>query len=190
MNRTAATFVSLGTLVGVLILAGQAWFVTSLAPGLNPAPRASAGTPSATAISCSPIEQLATHYHVALLIHDRGHVGVLPAGTGIEPTCFYWIHVHDDSGIVHIEAPADYSDHVFVVADAFAVARERLDAHHLGSESFLGEVTAYVDGKQWFGNPAAVPLIEAETIDLVAPGERYTYQPFKWPPGFVAPATN
>jgi hypothetical protein len=189
MNRIATMVVFLGSLVGVLILAGQAWLISSLTAANSPAKR-TPGVATATAISCSPIEELATHYHVALFLHRNGGVGVLPAGTGIEATCLYWIHVHDDSGIVHIEAPAGYRDHVFVLADAFAVAGMRLDAHHIGSNSYPGrDVTDYVDGKRWAGNPGAVQLVDTETIDVVAPGQPYTYTPFKWPPGFVSPPT-
>jgi len=188
MNPTARTVVALGAAAGVLILLGQLVLLRTLAPasagGFRPTPPA-AGT---TTIDCTPVDQLATHYHVALLIHHQGVVDVLPAQTGIEDGCIYWIHTHDDSGIVHIEAPASYQDHVFVLGDAFNVAGMRLDDHHLGSESFAGgKVAVYVNGVRWAGAPGSAPLIEADTIDVVAPGESYRYQAFDWPPGFVAP---
>ena len=66
-----------------------------------------------------------------------------------------------------------------------------LDAHHIGSDSYPGrEISVYVDGTRWAHGPGAVPLIDTETIDVVAPGEPYSYTPFKWPPGFLSPPAN
>jgi len=48
-------------------------------------------------------------------------------------------------------------------------------------------VSAYVDGVQSHGAPGAVPLVDLETIDVVAPGEHFVYQPFHWPSGFLPP---
>jgi len=189
MNRTATAVVSTGAVIGILLLLGQALLYRALAPSFDTRDRAASAAPvGTTTISCWPAEQLATHYHVALLIHREGRIDRLPGRTGIEATCIYWIHVHDDSGIVHVEAPASYANHVFVLGDAFAVARMALDAHHLGSATFpSGRVAVYDNGVEFSGAPASQPLIEGDTIDVVAPGERYTYRPFDWPPGFLAP---
>jgi hypothetical protein len=115
---------------------------------------------------------------------------VLPTDTGINALCLYWIHVHDDSGIVHVEAPAAYQDHVFVLTDVFAVAKERFDANHLGSASFPGQaISVYIDGAKWNGSPGDVPLVNLQTIDVVAPGESFTYEAFAWPNGFQPSST-
>ncbi len=177
----------MGAVFGVLILFGQLLLMGQIF-NHELTTRLTAGTPSTTSIQCSPVESLATHYHVALLIHRGAGVNVLPAHTGINSDCLYWIHVHDDSGIVHVEAPAAYRDHVFVLADVFAVAKTRFDANHLGSDSFPGRsLSVYVDGVKWSGKPGDVPLVDLQTIDVVAPGESFTYQPFDWPNGFQAP---
>jgi len=176
----------LGSLLGVLILAGQLVLINAIS-GAGSASRKAPGA-VATKIQCSPVESLATHYHVALLIHQDGGTDVLPPYTGINAFCLYWIHVHDDSGIVHVEAPAAYQDHVFVLADVFAVANQRFDANHLGSASFPRQaISVYVNGVRWSGSPGQVPLVDLETIDVVAPGESYTYEAFAWPNGFQAP---
>jgi hypothetical protein len=160
----------------------------SLAPAPGSAPAAGTGS---LKIPCSPIEQLEIHYHVALLIHEEGRVDTLPAGTGIEPLCFYWLHVHDDSGIVHIEAPADYQDHLFLLADVFGVAGLRLDRHHLGSGDYgKAEVRVFVNGVRWTGEPGSAPLHDLDTIDVVAPGEPFEYTPFDWDAGFLSPPSN
>ena len=188
MNRTVALAVSAFVFVGVLIAAGQLAFIGLLLQGNKSGPRPAAGATGSTKIECSPVESLDTHFHVALRIHQAGLVDVLPARTGISVTCLYWIHVHDGSGIVHIEAPAAYRDHVFVLADVFRVAGERLDASHIDTTSYPGGgVAVYLDGTRWDQAPGAVPLVDLETIDVVAPGESFSYRAFAWPSGFAPP---
>lgn len=177
---------AVGAVVGVLILVGQLLLIGQIF-NPNKARRHAPGTAGATQIQCSPVESLATHYHVALRIHRNGGTEVLPAKTGIKTFCLYWIHVHDDSGILHVEAPAAYQDHAVLLGDAFAVAKIRLDAGHLGSATFpAGNVAVYVDGVKWNGKPGEVPLVDLQAIDVVAPGEHFAYQPFDWPSGFGA----
>jgi hypothetical protein len=187
VNRTVGLALGGGAVFGLLILVGQL-FLMNLIFNTDTKTRFASGTAGTTAIQCSPVESLATHYHFALRIHRNGGSEVLPAQTGINAFCLYWIHVHDDSGVVHVEAPAAYQDHAFLLADAFAVAKLRLDANHLGTASFPGGgVSVYVDGAQWHGAPGAVPLVNLQTIDVVAPGEHFVYLPFDWPSGFLPP---
>ena len=186
-SRTVGLALGVGALVGVLILLLQVMLIGIVFNGSSNA-RFASTVPGTTRIQCSPSESLATHYHVALLLHRNGGTDVLPARTGINAYCLYWIHVHDDSGIVHVEAPAAYQDHAFLLADAFAVAKLRLDASHLGSASFpRGGVTVYINGAKWNGEPGAAPLVDLQTVDVVAPGERFVYRPFGWPDGFLPP---
>ena len=188
MNGTVGLALGGGALLAVLIVNGQVLLMGQLLFNTGSNARLASGTAGTTSIQCSPYESLATHYHVALLIHRNGGTDVLPARTGINTFCLYWIHVHDDSGIVHVEAPAAYQDHAFLLADAFAVAKLRLDAHHLGSGSFPnGTVSVYVNGVRWNGAPGEVPLVNLQTIDVVAPGESFRYQPYAWPSGFQPP---
>jgi hypothetical protein len=189
INRNVGLALGAGAVLGVLILAGQVLLIGQLF-GNSSAPRSASTSTGTTRIQCSPVESLATHYHVALRIQRNGHTEVLPARTGINALCHYWIHVHDNSGIVHVEAPAQYQDHAFLLADAFSVARIRLDANHLGTATFsAGTVAVYVDGARWSGKPGDVPLVDLQTIDVVAPGERFAYHPFNWPKGFLPAPT-
>ena len=192
MSRTATAAIAAIALAGFLVFLGQIFAVRSLAGAAHPPAKAGdAAIPGATVIHCTPVEQLATHYHFALLIHEDGRVVTLPAGTGIEPLCIYWIHVHDGSGIVHVEAPSAYQDHAFLLVDAFSVAGLRLDRHHLGGASFPGgEVAVYDNGVRWTGEPGALPPKDLDTVDVVAPGQPYRYLPFGWPPGFRPPPTS
>jgi hypothetical protein len=187
VNRKVGLALGVGSIFGVLILAGQVLLAGQIF-NKDSTPRYAPTTAGTTRIQCSPFESLATHYHVALRIHRNGGIDVLPAGTGINALCLFWIHVHDDSGIVHIEAPAQYQGHAFLLADAFSVAKLPLDANHLGSATYPGGgLSVYVDGIKWNGAPGAVPLVDLQTIDIVAPGEAFAYRPFNWPNGFQPP---
>ena len=67
-------------------------------------------------------------------------------------TCLYWLHVHAQDGIVHIESP---TPKVYELAQFFAIWHVPLSANQIGA--YKGTVTATVDGKPWTGNPGADP---------------------------------
>ena len=56
-------------------------------------------------IGCNSMEQFAFHVHSHLDIIINGVYFLVPSQTGIPGNCFYWLHTHDESGIIHIEAP-------------------------------------------------------------------------------------
>jgi hypothetical protein len=56
-------------------------------------------------IGCNPMEQAVFHVHAHLNIIINGLYFLVPSQIGIPGNCFYWLHTHDESGIVHIEAP-------------------------------------------------------------------------------------
>ncbi len=56
-------------------------------------------------IGCNSIEQFAMHIHAHVDIIINGVYFLVPSQIGIPSSCFYWLHTHDESGIVHIEAP-------------------------------------------------------------------------------------
>jgi hypothetical protein len=56
-------------------------------------------------IGCNSMEQFAMHIHAHLDIIVNGVYFLVPSQVGIPGNCFYWLHTHDESGIVHIEAP-------------------------------------------------------------------------------------
>jgi hypothetical protein len=45
------------------------------------------------------------HIHSHLIILINGHYYAVPALIGITNNCFYWLHTHDGTGIIHIESP-------------------------------------------------------------------------------------
>ena len=57
-------------------------------------------------ITCDKVEHLVYHNHTKLVINIQNETHNIPAGIGIIPNdCIFWLHTHDDSGIIHIESP-------------------------------------------------------------------------------------
>ncbi len=69
-------------------------------------------------VACDTLEQTAFHYHALLVIYINGQQVPVPAQVGIAPdgSCFYWLHTHASTGVIHIEAPAN---HVFTLGNFF-----------------------------------------------------------------------
>jgi uncharacterized protein YcfL len=59
-------------------------------------------------IECVRTEQFAFHIHTKFNITINNESYPIPAGIGINPNnCIYWLHTHDDSGIIHVESPVE-----------------------------------------------------------------------------------
>ena len=57
-------------------------------------------------ITCDEVEHLVYHNHTKLIIKIQNETLNIPARIGIIPNdCIFWLHTHDDSGIIHIESP-------------------------------------------------------------------------------------
>jgi hypothetical protein len=57
-------------------------------------------------ITCDEVEHLVYHNHTKLVINIQNETHNIPAGVGIIPNdCIFWLHTHDDSGIIHVESP-------------------------------------------------------------------------------------
>ncbi len=68
-----------------------------------------AAYPAVDGISCDQLEQTQVHYHAYLAMYINGSASQLPALVGIasDQSCYYWLHTHDTSGVIHIESPAN-----------------------------------------------------------------------------------
>ena len=57
--------------------------------------------------TCDSMEHGTYHIHVHFSIYINGKLLNIPAGIGIaaDGSCFYWMHTHNEDGIIHIEAP-------------------------------------------------------------------------------------
>jgi len=59
-------------------------------------------------VRCDPTEFADYHIHAHLNIFIDGQPYAIPAGVGIKPNeCLFWLHTHNTSGVIHIEAPAN-----------------------------------------------------------------------------------
>lgn len=59
-------------------------------------------------ICCDQLEQTTVHYHALVLIYIDGQPVQVPQNVGIasDQSCFYWMHTHDTTGVIHMEAPS------------------------------------------------------------------------------------
>jgi hypothetical protein len=58
-------------------------------------------------VQCNPSEQLLFHIHAHLDIIVNGRYFLVPAQIGISNICFFWLHTHDVTGVIHIESPVN-----------------------------------------------------------------------------------
>ena len=67
-----------------------------------------AAYPPVDSIFCDQLEQTAVHYHALVYIYINGQQVQIPQGVGIasDSSCYYWMHTHDTTGVVHMEAPS------------------------------------------------------------------------------------
>lgn len=158
--------------VVVLALLGLAVFSATREP---------AGSPEA-AIPCSGQEMSAEHIHAHLQIYVRGQHRVVPANIGIRPTCLFWLHTHDATGLIHVEAGTGGT---YTLGQFFGVWGQPLSrTEFLDEKARPGEdVRVLVDGQPSAGDPRSVRLQSHEEI-VVELGPPYPPPAaFTFPPG-------
>jgi hypothetical protein len=116
-------------------------------------------------VGCNVTEMFGEHLHAHLAIYRGGVPVGIPANVGFVQSggvvlCLYWLHTHDDSGLIHVEAPSGN----FTLADFFAVWGEPLSNTRIGR--YTGHVRSYVNGAPYKGAPGSIPLRDGEQIVL------------------------
>lgn len=119
------------------------------------------------------------HIHALVEIFVDGQQRRLPAGAGIPAPrvnehlstglfddnsangCLYWLHVHSNDGVVHVESPFK---HTFTLGQFFDIWRQPLGADQVGPAK--GKVVAFENGHRVRGNPRAIPLLPHAVIQL------------------------
>jgi hypothetical protein len=145
-------------------------------------------------ISCNTTEQLVYHIHAHLAVYTNGTARTIPAGIGIVPpvqttssssgpfvylgTCFYWLHSHTQDGVIHIESP---TQQVYTLGNYFDIWGQPLSSTQVGPAT--GQVTAWVNGQPFSGNPRTIPLIAHALIQLDVGSKTPGPQPFTFAPG-------
>ena len=144
-------------------------------------------------IQCSSSEQTVYHIHAHLAVFVNGAQRTIPYGIGIpggtttpeatggpyvgSGTCFYWLHAHDQSGVIHIESPAQK---FYTLGDYFAIWGQPLTAGQIGPAK--GALTVYVDGTRYTGDPASITLTAHKLIQIDV-GTNVPPQPYTFPSG-------
>lgn len=142
-------------------------------------------------IKCDPNEQLVTHTHSHLAIYVNGQQKKIPYAIGIPnpvvqqskdgpvagaSSCYYWLHTHDDSGIVHVEAPDKNA--VYTLGQFFDEWKQPLSQGQIGPAK--GAMTIEIDGKPYTGDPRKIPLkphaVIQVSIGKVVPFKKYTFE--------------
>jgi len=173
MKRTT-TF----SIIGVVVLAVAGLVYLVVAQSQTPA---NAAYPPVDSISCQSTEQGGTHIHAHVTMYVNGTKTPIPANVGIAPdsSCLYWLHTHDDSGVIHIEAPEGVSATFGNFLDIWGQRFQQV-----GYPSQLSDATGwqvYVNGKPFRGNFHTIPLQSHTLITLayhspgIQPDTTYTW---------------
>ncbi len=138
---------------------------------------------SVDGVQCQAGEQTVVHVHTHLTVFVDGKARVIPYGIGIPGfqaaststgpfvqtgSCFYWLHVHANDGIIHIESPS--TTQTFTLGQFFQLWGVPLSKTQVGSAT--GPVTVFFTspGKKpgiYTGNPNNLPLGDHYEIQLV-----------------------
>jgi hypothetical protein len=136
-----------------------------------------AGGEPVVGIEAGSMEQLVFHIHAHLAIYVNGQQKLVPYGIGIVPpyrlqksdsgpfvgggSKFYWLHTHDETGIIHIESP---QKRTFTLGDLFDLWHQPLGPTQVGPAT--GQVVALVNNHPVSGDPRAIPLDAHDVIQL------------------------
>jgi len=187
----------LAGLVALVVVAGAILVVNLLStnsPTLLASTEGQAQGQPVDGISCDTSEQVVYHIHAHLAVYTNGKLRIVPEGIGIVPptqvvqtsagpfvvagTCFYWLHSHTADGIIHIESP---TQRVYTLGNYFDIWNQPLSATQVGPAH--GQVTAFVDGQPFTGDPRSIPLNAHTVIQLDVGSASPAPQPFTFPAG-------
>ena len=144
-------------------------------------PESTASAATRAGVGCSSMEEVAYHVHAHLALFIEGQPRPVPANLGISRSCIAWLHTHDTSGILHIEAPGP---HTYPLGAFFELWGQPLSPTQLLDRSTDADhrVVAYVNGEQFQGDPRQVPL-DPHTVIVLEYGP-----PFVPPESFTFPS--
>jgi len=165
------------TVGGVFALVFIGFIVAIL---LNRSP--ATGQPIAN-VRCESGEQLAVHNHAHIDLIYKGQPAAIPAQVGITSTCLYWMHTHQSSGIVHIEAPKESASRQFTLGDFFQIWGQPLSNTQVATFPKLGsadQLKVWVDGTPYTGDPRKI-VLKSHTQVVLEIGPPFVDPPtFDW----------
>ena len=142
---------------------------------LAPASTAATGQ-TVDSIECQASEQVVYHVHTHLSVYVNGALRPLPPGIGIvKPVaqqtadgpfygashCYYWLHVHTQDGVIHIESPTARG---YTLGQFLDIWRQPLSRTPVATAR--GTLKVFVNGAVYRGDPRAVPLGAHEDIQI------------------------
>src|SRR6516164_4796358 len=137
---------------------------------------------SVNGVQCQTNEQTVVHVHTHLTVFVNGQARVIPYGIGIPGaqaqstaqgpfvstgSCFYWLHVHANDGIIHVESPS--TNDTYTLGQVFDEWGQPLSSTQVGPAT--GKVTVFFTspGKAsgiYTGDPRNLPLGDHYEIQL------------------------
>jgi len=99
-------------------------------------------------IECERREHSDFHIHSHLDIFINDEKSTIPSDIGIIPnTCLYWLHTHEDSGVIHIESP---ENRTFTLGQFFYIWGERLSNNQIFDNMVEDNKTlsVYINGEK------------------------------------------
>jgi hypothetical protein len=142
---------------------------------LAPASTAATGQ-TVDGIQCDATEQVVYHVHTHLSVFVNGALRPLPPGIGIvspvaqqtaegpfygATQCYYWLHVHAEDGVIHIESP---TARAYTLGQFFDIWNQPLAAGQIGPAK--GKLTVFVNGRLYPGDPRMINLGSHEDIQV------------------------
>ncbi len=140
-------------------------------------------------IQCDASEQVVYHIHTHLAVYVNGALRPISPGIGIvEPEgqqtangdfysasrCYYWLHVHAQDGVIHIESPTKST---YTLGQFFAIWGQPLSRTSVGPAT--GNLTVYVNGQRYTGDPNGIRLGSREDIQISV-GTPVSPRPVDW----------
>ena len=125
------------------------------------------------------------HQHLDIFVH--GQSVAVPSGIGINETAGFIspIHVHDTTGIIHVESPTVLK---FTFGEFFDIWGVKLTDTCMGGycTDATNQLTFYVNGTKYVGDPRALELTAHE--EIVAVYGTASETPATLPTSFTFPA--
>jgi hypothetical protein len=133
-------------------------------------------------IACQTNERLDYHIHALLSIYVDGNAVPLPKNIGVasDGSCIYWLHTHDNSGVIHVESPTTTK---YSLGTFFKLWEDHFSS--LGYPSKLDTTSGwqvYIDGKPYDGDFHNIQLEAHRRITLAynSPNSPHDNPAFNW----------
>lgn len=128
------------------------------------------GNPVLSVPCAAPDETFHIHSHLSIFMN--GQALAIPASVGIVQTpttdCHYYVHTHDHSGKIHMEAPAPAS---FTLGNLFAIWGMPLTTTNVAGITNVPLTAIYITENntvtQFTGDPTTIPMLSHRHIAIV-----------------------